>query len=712
MDNQNPNISIPQPQNATAQAPVDLTKPKIKRTLELIKESWQIYKKSFKVIIGITILVIISSILFDIFTVNKVNYTSLYILSLVFALAALLSQWIALVAIIAHLKDSAGYKASMLKGIKLFLSVFWVYILFSIILTGSFIILIIPSIILSIFFSLWAYVLVCEDKKGFSALLKSKDLISSYFWPVFGRFFVLGLIVIPIVVTVSLLAVFLMSAIIPDLMFGDVLLYQYLGVVSGFILTWLFFIPLFIIYGFLIYQDLRQIKLQIIFKEVETKRKVKFGLFGILGLPIIIFLTFFSVMNIIARDIPPIDDSDLMLSKLDISDEENAFYIWQEALIYADDGSLLEEKEGYDDVELSDQIINGEAWDPEYVARIVNQNRDLINKINQAAEKSYYQPPELQDPEKYSWELEIAPVNPMASIRLTKLKNLEAAYLFSQGRQKEAISEVFKMIKIAQIKQNSQATIIEYLIANAVKNIALTELRTIINMSSLSKDEYKEIIAELNKYKDNKNGFIAGFKADYIFTKNGLDNLGEQIEMMDDIPYARNMYASDFYFQPNKTKAFFADIARKRIANINKEYCSDTEPLEFNKKEYEDLKNWKLMFTQNALGELINSVIYVAIGDRTDDICLESFSIIGTQILIATKAFWTENERLPQSLNELVPEYFSEIPKDPFDGQPVRYLPEKKIIYSVGEDFEDANGVHEEDSIFLDDDEPAIKIKF
>ena len=48
--------------------------------------------------------------------------------------------------------------------------------------------------------------------------------------------------------------------------------------------------------------------------------------------------------------------------------------------------------------------------------------------------------------------------------------------------------------------------------------------------------------------------------------------------------------------------------------------------------------------------------------------------------------------RLPAGLEELVPAYLSEVPRDPYDGKPFRYLPEKRLVYAVGQDLKDSGG--------------------
>ncbi len=57
-------------------------------------------------------------------------------------------------------------------------------------------------------------------------------------------------------------------------------------------------------------------------------------------------------------------------------------------------------------------------------------------------------------------------------------------------------------------------------------------------------------------------------------------------------------------------------------------------------------------------------------------------------VALAAERFRRTHDRWPESLKELVPEYIKEIPKDPFDGAPLRYrrLDEGVVIYSVGVD--------------------------
>jgi hypothetical protein len=91
---------------------------------------------------------------------------------------------------------------------------------------------------------------------------------------------------------------------------------------------------------------------------------------------------------------------------------------------------------------------------------------------------------------------------------------------------------------------------------------------------------------------------------------------------------------------------------------------------------------------------------------------IETFSVSAARTLLALKSYWQDNQKLPDSLAELVPDYLSEVPKDSFDGQPIRYSKAKKIIYSVGEDLKNEGGSPEVTTSLERMPDPTIKIGF
>ena len=65
------------------------------------------------------------------------------------------------------------------------------------------------------------------------------------------------------------------------------------------------------------------------------------------------------------------------------------------------------------------------------------------------------------------------------------------------------------------------------------------------------------------------------------------------------------------------------------------------------------------------------------------------------RVAIALELFKRRSGSYPLQLSELVPTYLSEVPRDPIDGEPLRYKirDSKPLIYSIGSDKKDDGGV-------------------
>lgn len=111
------------------------------------------------------------------------------------------------------------------------------------------ILLIIPGIVFWVFYSLALFVFVFEGTKGHRAIKASQKLVKGYFWAVFGRYlyFALPVIILSFVAGIPRL---LMTS-------GSMVLvgYNYITSLASYFIT-----PLFLIYTYFIYRDLKAIK--------------------------------------------------------------------------------------------------------------------------------------------------------------------------------------------------------------------------------------------------------------------------------------------------------------------------------------------------------------------------------------------------------------------------------------------------------------------
>jgi hypothetical protein len=121
------------------------------------------------------------------------------------------------------------------------LSLVWITFLVSLILTGGFFLLVIPGVIFLIRYSFAPFALIHGGLRGRHALRESRRLVKGYWWAVFGRLIIFYIIIVTVQIQAKMLLPTVNSNIIA------VIIQPLLAV-------------FFIIYAFVIYRDLVQVK--------------------------------------------------------------------------------------------------------------------------------------------------------------------------------------------------------------------------------------------------------------------------------------------------------------------------------------------------------------------------------------------------------------------------------------------------------------------
>ncbi|MFA6194432.1 MAG: hypothetical protein WC719_01630 [Patescibacteria group bacterium] len=146
--------------------------------------------------------------------------------------------------------DYAGHEKKLFKETRQY---FWPYVSL-VILTCVFVLLwtlllIIPGIIYSVLYSFACYALFFEDKRGLAAIRRSVQLVSGYFWPVFGRFIFVGVIVWVFSLLISLPLSFAEKGSLFNSIWGAIV--QVASLLIG---------PIVLVYTYSIYKELVKIK--------------------------------------------------------------------------------------------------------------------------------------------------------------------------------------------------------------------------------------------------------------------------------------------------------------------------------------------------------------------------------------------------------------------------------------------------------------------
>jgi hypothetical protein len=97
--------------------------------------------------------------------------------------------------------------------------------------------------------------------------------------------------------------------------------------------------------------------------------------------------------------------------------------------------------------------------------------------------------------------------------------------------------------------------------------------------------------------------------------------------------------------------------------------------------------------------EIAAAMMLPALISATNAFVIAVAEDIAADAAIAAELFRRRHGRLPASLEELVPEFLSEVPLDPFDGQPLRLVERDGawIAYSVGANCTDDGGLRADD---------------
>lgn len=153
---------------------------------------------------------------------------------------------------------------------------YWVAFLTGLITIGYFIF----GIIAVIWFSQVNFVVVNEDEKGISALLKSREYIRGRWYPVFGRYLVFGIGYILLLLIVQAITRLL----------GSTALETVIGLIVQFTTT-----PFFICFAYVLYDDLKKVRGKFDFQPTR-KTKILYTFPGLLSIPLVVIFMILMVM--------------------------------------------------------------------------------------------------------------------------------------------------------------------------------------------------------------------------------------------------------------------------------------------------------------------------------------------------------------------------------------------------------------------------------
>jgi hypothetical protein len=355
-----------------------------------------------------------------------------------------------------------------------------------------------------------------------------------------------------------------------------------------------------------------------------------------------------------------------------------------------------EDQDAVDVADLFYRMQKGEAWDEVLAAAVLERNGRVLELITEALARPKFQiPPSAKDN------------HVLAARDAAILLEFRSQALAREGRTSDAVEAAMQPIRLGRRLYGADGDLLNYLVAPALQQTGLHALRSLVPRQSPG--ELRRLSADLEALRPTPDDFRRALRGEYGFfvfrlaaVEAGELNVMEAAvhfsvinssgrpSVLDGLSEAVNeaFLTSRYYFKPIRTRRLVAEAMRILLEEVEKPLTKRTRGLS---------DRCGVTFALDRTAS--NGVgAYVAQGEISlaerwlvsADECEVAFS--ATRVLMALQAHRLEAGTLPSTLAELVPRYLDAVPRDPFDGAPLRYSREKLRVWSVGRDLEDSGG--------------------
>jgi len=401
---------------------------------------------------------------------------------------------------------------------------------------------------------------------------------------------------------------------------------------------------------------------------MTKKRRIWFSVLGVLVVLFIVFL-------IVGKDGPAPEVSDLTVVSRKIPDAENGL-----ALLLNNWGMFAP----HPPTPLSELVslcVVEEDWaisDSNRMDAVLTASVEPFERIRSALACEDFQLHDrhLSDTGKFR--------------HILRILMIRSTWQFRSGQHEATMDTCFQMIKLGHVLQGSGGGSMAVLTGSSVKDYGLGQIEWMLPGLEMTPDRLRHYAKRLSDYTSSTERLQQSQREEYSYYGEAIDRYesgDEDLRML--LEYPPYIWGGFYFWQPNNTKAQLSNAYRRMIDNLGRRY-SDVDIGYRDAAAEPSFSQW---LRPNSLGRQMNEIFkpplrrkFLRIRHRQD------FDTSAVQLLLVLKAYEAERGALPETLQELVPEYIDRISTDPFDGNPIRYSRERRVIYSVGADLTDSGG--------------------
>lgn len=369
--------------------------------------------------------------------------------------------------------------------------------------------------------------------------------------------------------------------------------------------------------------------------------------------------------------IPP----DLKYSRVPISDENNAHY-W---LARGVEAVRFPPQEA----EKVRRLLKGEQWEDPLLRQTLQENGAAFEFFLRALHA-----PEAQVPEAKSLEEDFPYLEQWKYA--SGWMQIKVIQLVEQREFSEALQFSLQAAKLFHRLEGCDGTIAHLLSARALKADWLKQIASLALNGSLEKENLLEAAEVLDRLGPNVEGYRQSIFQELRLVQQTFHEIaqgrmnGEKVGPLGGL--------STFYLLDlQETGEWYVTLTRNLLQGMSKPYS------EFDRSQIpqpaENRSSLRLALSGNAVGAILYDMSLTAWILLASSSASEQVRADITRTILALQAWNMDHGQWPDDLEKLVPHYLKRVPVDAFDGKPLRYDPNKEIVYSVGMDLKDSGGV-------------------
>lgn len=392
-------------------------------------------------------------------------------------------------------------------------------------------------------------------------------------------------------------------------------------------------------------------------------------------------------------DTSPPDMSGWQVPREQIPEDENAFTWFVRA---GDAVCLMPGTNGVD--ELWGQT-NKVDW--ALAEAMLRTNAQVFSLIERGLQCDKCQYPSIANP------FQSRPYSFVSLRALGRLMVLRSRFLSNRNTHDAAFLAEMDTVRFGRCLRREPGMLIDLLVAMAVQGMGFNVLNN-TDLAGVSEEKLRSALTETERWVDEmQEGVRRTYKGEAVVSAKALDdvnlqNAGANWYFVEDWPSERMVKMAPSYFlHRNRTKRLLLDHYAKALAVADGRPFSSMGILDdvmLERKMPSKTAVFLLNLRSNALGLQFVKTTGGSTGRAVfKRVCANEAQISAFRLRVAARLFEEKKGRLPPSLSELVPEFIPAVPRDPFDGKPFRYVRDRRIIYSIGEDLQDQGGSDKKD---------------